>query len=248
MIKIRAVDRRQVFNHFPVIKDREVKSMFDSSSLQKPLPYYQQIQESIKDSIFKGKFKPGDRLYEAQIAKQYGISRSPVREAIKVLINEGLLITDEKSQITVYKPAREDVLEIYECRIALETAAVALTAERVTGDQIKELGKSLEETEIAIKNENLEMIVACNAHFHNLTLQYSGNNRLIKLVESLNSLIYFYRVLNMQGQNRPETVLKGHTEIFQAIKEKNPQKAASVLKAHTLEDLENLIRIIEGSE
>lgn len=222
--------------------------MFDSNSLQKPLPYYQQIQESIKDSIFKGKYKPGDRLYEAQIAKLYGISRSPVREAIKVLINEGLLISDDKSQISVYKPALEDVMEIYECRIALETAAVALTAERATVEQIKELEKSLEDTANAIDTDNLEMIVACNANFHNLTLQYSGNNRLIKLVESLNSLIYYYRVLNMQGKNRPETVLKGHTEIFQAIKEKNPQKAASLLKAHTVEDLENLIRIIKGSE
>jgi DNA-binding GntR family transcriptional regulator len=222
-----------------------VKEMFDSHSLQKPLPYYQQIQESIKNAIFKGDYKPGDRLYEARIAKQYGISRSPVREAMKVLINQGLLILDDKSQITVYKPALKDVLEIYECRIALETAAVALTAERATVDQIKELERSLEDTAVAIKKENLELIVASNAHFHNLILQYSGNNRLIKLVESLNSLIYYYRVLNMQGQNRPYTVLKGHTEIIEAIKEKNPEKAASRLKAHTLEDLENLIRIIE---
>ncbi|MDP4155333.1 MAG: GntR family transcriptional regulator [Bacillota bacterium] len=222
--------------------------MFESHSLQKPLPYYQQIQESIKDAIFKGIFKPGDRLYEAQLAKQYGISRSPVREAIKVLINEGLLLCDDKSQITVYKPALEDVIEIYECRIALETAAVALTAERATADQIRELEKSLEDTAIAIETENLEKIVACNAHFHDLTLLYSGNNRLIKLVDSLNSLIYYYRFLNMQGQNRPKTILKGHTEIFQAINEKNPEKAASLLKAHTLEDLENLTRLIEDGE
>lgn len=222
--------------------------MFDSHSLQKPLPYYQQIQESIKDAILKGIFKPGDRLYESQIAKQYGISRSPVREAIKVLINEGLLLCDDKSQITVYKPALEDVIEIYECRIALETAAVALTAERATVDQIRELEKSLADTAIAIETENLEKIVACNAHFHDLTLLYSGNNRLIKLVDSLNSLIYYYRFLNMQGQNRPNTILKGHTEIFQAIKEKNPEKAASLLKVHTLEDLENLTRLIEGGE
>jgi DNA-binding GntR family transcriptional regulator len=219
--------------------------MLDSHSLQKPLPFYQQIQESIKKAIFNGEYKPGDRLYEAQIAKQYGISRSPVREAIRVLINEGLLISDEKSQITVYKPDLKDVLEIYECRIALETTAVALTAERATIDQISELEKSLEETANAIDQKKLDLIVACNAHFHNLMLQFSGNNRLIKLVESLNCLIYYYRFLNMQGRDRPEVVLKGHLEIFKAIKEKNPEKAVSRLKAHTLEDLENLKRIIE---
>lgn len=129
--------------------------MLDTKSLQKPSPYYQQIQESIKAAIFNGIYKPGDRLYEAQIAKQFGISRSPVREAIRVLINEGLLIIDDKSQITVYKPSLEDVLEIYECRIALETAAVALTAERATEDQLHELEKCLEETAEAITKKNL---------------------------------------------------------------------------------------------
>jgi DNA-binding GntR family transcriptional regulator len=219
--------------------------MFDSNSLQKPLPFYQQIQESIKSAIFSGEYHPGDRLYEVQIAKQYGISRSPVREAIRALINEGLLVSDEKSQITVYKPTLNDVLEIYECRIALETAAVALTAKRATEDQIKELEKIIEDTADAISNENIESIVACNAQFHNLTIQYSKNQRLLLLIESLNSLIYFYRVLNVQGPNRPETILKGHMEILQAIKDRNPDQAAARLKAHTLEDLENLVRIIE---
>lgn len=219
--------------------------MFNPNSLQKPLPFYQQLQQSIKDAIFNGEYKPGDRLYEAKIAKQYGISRSPVREAIRVLINEGLLISDEKSQITVYKPNLQDVIEIYECRIALESAAVALTAERATKEQIQELEESLKETADAIAKEKIEMIVASNANFHNLTIQYCGNLRLMKLVESLNSLIYYFRVLNIQGPGRAETILKGHTRIFQAIKEKNPEKAADRLKTHTREDLENLVRIIE---
>jgi DNA-binding GntR family transcriptional regulator len=222
--------------------------MFDPHSLQKPLPYYQQIQESIKEAIFNGIYKPGDRIYEAQIAKQYGISRSPVREAIRVLINEGLLITDEKSQITVYKPSLGDVLEIYECRISLESAAAALAATRATNEQLLELEKCLEETAEAINKEKLEMIVESNARFHYLTVQFSGNKRLMKLVESLNSLINYYRVLNIQGPNRAETILKGHTEIFQAIKERNPEKASSNLKAHTQEDLENLVRIIKQME
>jgi DNA-binding GntR family transcriptional regulator len=222
--------------------------MLDSKPLKKPLPYYQQIQESIKTDIFNGVYKPGDRLYEAQIAKQYGISRSPVREAIRVLINEGLLITDDKSQITVYKPSLEDVLEIYECRIALESAAVSLTAERATREQVHELEKCLEETAQAITNEKIEMIIESNAKFHNLTVQYSGNKRLLNLVESLNSLIYYFRVLNIQGQSRAEIILKGHTEILQAIKERNPEKATNKLKAHTEKDLENLVRIIKKLE
>jgi DNA-binding GntR family transcriptional regulator len=219
--------------------------MFSPNPLQKPLPFYQQIEQSIKKTIFNGGYKPGDRLYEAQIAKQYGISRSPVREAIRVLINEGLLIMDEKSQITVYKPTLQDVRNIYECRISLESTAVELTAERATTEQIEMLEQALKETETAIRMGEIEAIVACNARFHTLIIQFSGNERLMKLVEDLNGLIYYYRVLNIQGSDRAETILKGHTKIFQAIKEKNPEKASNRLKEHTQEDLTNLVHIIE---
>jgi DNA-binding GntR family transcriptional regulator len=219
--------------------------MFSPNPLQKPLPFYQQIEQSIKKTIFNGGYKPGDRLYEAQIAKQYGISRSPVREAIRVLINEGLLIMDEKSQITVYKPTLQDVRNIYECRISLESTAVELTAERATTEQIEMLEQALKETESAIRMGEIEAIVACNARFHTLIIQFSGNERLMKLVEDLNGLIYYYRVLNIQGSDRAETILKGHIEIFKAIKEKNPEKASDRLKVHTQEDLTNLVHIIE---
>lgn len=222
--------------------------MLDHNPLQKPLPYYQQIQQSIKESILNGVYKPGDRLYEAQIAKQFGISRSPVREAIRALINEGLLTMDEKSQISVYKPTMQDVRDIYECRIALESAAVALSAERATKEQLQELDKILIETSDAIKKGENEAIVACNARFHEFIIQFSGNERLMKLVEDLNGLIYYYRVLNIQGNDRAETILKGHTEIFQAIKEKNPEIATKKLKEHTQVDLKNLVKIIEQLE
>lgn len=222
--------------------------MLENNPLQKPLPYYQQVQQSIKDSILNGIYKPGDRLYEAQIAKQYGISRSPVREAIRALINEGLLVMDEKSQIFVYKPSFQDVRDIYECRIALESTAVALTAERASKEQLQILEDILIETEDAIKREENEAIIACNARFHELIIQFSGNERLMKLVWDLNGLIYFYRVLNLKGSDRATTILKGHMKIFQAIKENNPEKAMTRLKEHTHEDLINLVRIIENLE
>ena len=222
--------------------------MLENNPLQKPLPYYQQIQQSIKETILNGVYKPGDRLYEAQIAKQYGISRSPVREAIRALINEGLLIMDEKSQIFVYKPTLQDVRDIYECRIALESTAVALTAERASKEQLQILEDILIETEDAIKRGENEAIIACNARFHELIIQFSGNERLMKLVGDLNGLIYFYRVLNLKGSDRATTILKGHTKIFNAIKDNDSDKAITRLKEHTHEDLINLVRIIENLE
>ncbi|NHM31398.1 GntR family transcriptional regulator [Bacillus sp. C11] len=217
----------------------------DFSPIQKPIPYYQQIQQSIKESIFNGLYKPGDRLYEVQIAKQYNISRSPVREAIRALVIEGLLVMDEKSQISVYKPTLKDVRDIYECRISLESTAVALATVRVKSKQLQELDETLKATAVAIKDKDADSIIANNARFHELILQYCGNERLIKIVGDLKGLINYYRVLNIQGTDRANTILKGHTQIFEAMKKRDPEKAADRLKEHTEEDLKNLIQVIE---
>ncbi|PWW20834.1 GntR family transcriptional regulator [Cytobacillus oceanisediminis] len=214
--------------------------------LEKALPFYLQIQQTIKERIWHGEYKPGDRLYEAQLAKQFFISRSPVREAIRTLINEGLLIMDEKSQITVYKPTLKDVKDIYGCRIALESAAVALAAERATGSQIAELERILAGTETAIKQNDKEEIVKWNTKFHEQIILISENVRLKKLVDELHSLTYYYRLLNIEGNERGQTILKGHKEIFNAIRERDPEKAAQSLMQHTQEDLKNLIKLIEG--
>ncbi|MBT2689809.1 GntR family transcriptional regulator [Bacillus sp. ISL-47] len=214
--------------------------------LEKALPFYLQIQQTIKERIWHGEYKPGDRLYEAQLAKQFSISRSPVREAIRTLINEGLLIMDEKSQITVYKPVLKDVKDIYGCRIALESAAVALAAQRATESQIAELERILAETETSIEKNDKEEIVKWNTKFHEQIILISGNVRLKKLVDELHSLTYYYRLLNIEGNERGRIILKGHKDIFKAIKERDPEKASESLKEHKQMDLKNLIELIDG--
>jgi DNA-binding GntR family transcriptional regulator len=218
--------------------------------LHKQIPYYEQIQQTIKKRIFNGFYKPGDRLVEVQIAREFAISRSPVREAIRALINEGLLIMDEKSQISVYEPSLIDVYEIYECRISLESTAVALAAEKAAQEQILELEHILLETSKAIKNEKKEEITSCNTMFHDLIIDMSGNTRLMKLVNELKALTNYYRFFNLEGVDRPNTIFRGHTEIYEAIKEKNPDKATEKLKKHTQEDLDNLIHLLnqKGSD
>lgn len=240
------VDSRQFLKDISTKRRR--KSILEEKTLQKPLPFYQQIQQTIKERIWLGVFKPGDRLYEAQLAKQFAVSRSPVREAIRGLINEGLLVMDEKSQITVYEPSADDVRDIYECRLSLESTAVALTAKRATDQQISELEKTLMETEDAIKRGDEEEIVKCNTKFHEQIIQISGNLRLKKLVDELHSLTYYYRLINIKGEDRKDIILAGHKEIFEAIKERNPEKASQSLKTHTTQDLENLLQLIKEKE
>lgn len=221
--------------------------MVNQKTLEKAEPYYLQLQQTIKERIWDGFYKPGDRLYEAQLAKQFEVSRSPVREAVRTLVNEGLLTVSFNSQITVYKPSLQDVQDIYECRIALESTAVALTAEKANVEQLNMLEEILNETQKAIEMSEKGKIVECNVRFHELIIDISGNLRLKKIVEDLHSLTYYYRLLNVNDGHRANTILKGHLEIFEAIKERNPEKAAKKLAAHTKEDLENLMLLFERS-
>ncbi|MCM3733519.1 GntR family transcriptional regulator [Fictibacillus nanhaiensis] len=212
--------------------------------LQKAIPYYEQVQQTIKERIFSGIYEPGDRLYEVQIAREFAISRSPVREAIRALINEGLLIMDDKSQISVYEPSLKDVYEIYECRVSLESTAVALVAQKADENQILQLEKTLSESATAIKNGEKEEMACLNAKFHELIIDFSDNMRLKKLVNELKSLTNYYRFLNLEGEDRPNVIYRGHFEIYQAIKERNPEKASQKLKEHTHDDLENLVNLL----
>lgn len=219
----------------------------NQKTLEKAEPYYLQLQQTIKERIWNGFYKPGDRLYEAQLAKQFEVSRSPVREAVRTLVNEGLLSVGSNSQITVYEPSVQDVKDIYECRIALESTAVALTAEKASSEQLIDLEEVLTKTQRAIERGDKGKIVECNVRFHELIIEFSGNLRLKKIIEDLHSLTYYYRLLNTDDGQRANTILKGHLGILEAIKEKNPEKAAKRLTLHTQEDLENLIKIFQQS-
>jgi DNA-binding GntR family transcriptional regulator len=136
-------------------------------SLEKAEPYYEQIYQTIKRLIFEGAYKPGERIYEAKIAKEFKVSRSPVREAVRAIEKEGLLVLNEKQQLEVYKPSLEDVKEIYLCRGGLESLAVKLATERATGEELDALEAVLDQTLKAIEasSSKKEEVVICNTRF-----------------------------------------------------------------------------------
>ncbi|MCM2675021.1 GntR family transcriptional regulator [Alkalicoccobacillus plakortidis] len=214
-------------------------------SIQKPIPYYEQFYHSIKQMIFSGEFKPGDRINETQLAKSFNVSKSPVREAIRVLEREGLLIVDDKSKVRVYQPTHKDVREIYQCRQALEPFAVALTTERANDQQIGELEQLLQETAVAIQKENTaEDLINLNETFHLKLVTYCENSRLQKQIDDLHSLIYLFRVYNLTGLNRAKVILEQHQEVFKYIKAQDKQKAADAMFRHLQSDLDHLLMLL----
>ena len=216
--------------------------------IEKQLPYYEQFYQSIKRMIFEGKFKPGERIIENQLAKEFGVSKTPVREAIRLLEKDGLVVMDEKSRIIVYEPTLKDVEEIYFCRMALESFAVGLTTQIATEANIEELEETLMKTEQAIRDSlDDNSIITLNEQFHSLIIQYTQNRRLQKQLNDLKSLMYFFRILNFQGENRAEIILKQHRHIFSYVKKREEKQASSAMIEHLKLDLEHLTNVLTTS-
>lgn len=214
-------------------------------SVEKPVPYYEQFYHSIKKMIFEGKFKPGERIVESQLAKDFNVSKSPIREAIRILEKEGLLVVKEKSKIVVYEPTLRDVKEIYFCRMALESFAVELTTKIATNVELAEIEKVLNEAEQAIhQGSDPKTIILLNDQFHSLIIKYTQNLRLQKQINDIKSLMYLFRILNFQGENRGEIILTQHREIFSFIKNREEEKASKAMINHLQHDLDHLIEVI----
>ena len=214
-------------------------------SIEKPVPYYEQFYHSIKKMIFEGKFKPGERIIENKLAKEFNVSKSPIRQAIRILEKEGLLVLDDKSRLIVYKPTLKDVEEIYFCRMALESFAVEFITKIVKDDELEHIENVLLETENAIINSLEDVkIIGLNVLFHNLIIKYTLNNRLKKQLDDLKSLTYYFRILNFQGENRAVSILNQHREIFNHIKNRDEKKASKAMRAHLQLDLDHLIEVL----
>lgn len=216
-------------------------------SLMKVQPYYEQIYKSLKKQIFQGIYESGERLNEAQIAKEFNVSRSPVREAVRALEKEGLLVFNDKSQLTVYKPAISDVEDIYQCRKVLESLAVVQAVDKSSDGQIREIGQALtemnEKLQEGIKDKN--ELIALNEKFHGLIIGFSQNRRLQKLLESLTSLTHYYRGMNIEGEDRKYRIFTEHQEIYSCMQNRNASDAGALMAEHIVNDLDHLKGILK---
>lgn len=207
-------------------------------------PYYIQFYHMIKQMIFEGKFQPGERINETQLAKEYQVSKSPIREAIRILEKEGLLVV-ERAKIVVYQPTLKDVEDIYYCRMALESFAVKRTTKIATDAELEHIKKTLKETEDAIKQEmKPNEIISLNEKFHQLILAYSQNPRLQKQVDDLKSLINYFRILNFKGEQRAMEILKQHRNVFYYMEQRDAEKAAAEMVRHLEMDVEHLVTVL----
>ncbi|WP_018923222.1 GntR family transcriptional regulator [Salsuginibacillus kocurii] len=217
-------------------------------SIQKQAPYYEQFYRMIKQMIFTGIYKPGQQISETQLAKEFHVSKSPIREAVRILENEGLVYV-EKGKVVVYAPTIKDVKEIYFCRSALESFAVKQTTTIATDEELKKIETTLVETEEAIQAQaDQDTIISLNEHFHQLIIKFTGNARLQKQVNDLKGLMHYFRILNFKGEHRAIAIVEQHKVIFDYMKKREAQHAAEEMIKHLECDTDHLVETLRAQE
>jgi DNA-binding GntR family transcriptional regulator len=156
-----------------------------ASSLTGTVWLRDQVCEGLRDRIITGRLKPGDRLVERDVAEEFGVSRVPVREAIRILLGEGFLEALSPRRIVVKQLSRQDVENLFDMREALEVLAVRRAAERATDSQLQELAALLETARRATLSGRPERISRANTAFHHHIVELSGNELLATTLESL---------------------------------------------------------------
>ena len=213
-------------------------------SLSKHKPLRELVYEEIKSKILKGEIPPGTRMMEEEIAENIGVSRTPIREAIRQLEKEGLVTLKPRKGAYVSDIIKKDMQEILEVRENMEGLAAAYAAERMSDEEKDELEQVAKNFIIAVKTGNTEDMIFYDTDFHHKIVLGTKNQILIKMVEQLQELVLRFRYLHYDDFKRAELMIEEHENILLAIKTCDVEGARQAAFSH----IEKLREMIDHEE
>lgn len=206
------------------------------------------IFNTLREAIIKGEFLPGERLMEIQLSEKMGVSRTPVREAIRKLELEGLVIMIPRKGAHVSELTVKNIMDVLEVRASLDALAAALAAERMSSHETTRLKDVYEQFVIFAERENLQGLVKKDVEFHEIIYKSSRNEKLIQIASNLREQIQRFRIIYLKDYSNPRELIKEHAQILEAILAKNPQQAKIASDTHIQRQEEAMIRALEKKE
>ena len=186
----------------------------------------------LEDAILQGKIKQGDRLIEEDLASKLGISRAPIREALRMMHKEGLVVISPRKGAVVNSISPEDIAEIYEATSVLEGLAVKLFCARCTDEELADLQQLYADMEEQIRNKDVVQYRKLNRQFHAALIQGSKNKKLIEICGVLQKQISWFQNMNLSMQSRMGVSLQEHKEVIDACLAKDPETAGRKASEH----------------
>ena len=194
-----------------------------------------QSYELIRDRILNGDLPGGTKIVEDKLAKELGFSRTPIRDSLQQLTNEGLIVNKK-----VVQPTENDLRNLFQVRSLLEGASAKSAATYLAEEDLHSLASC-----VAIgRNGTIEEIMDANERFHEIIVQASGNALMIETIARMKSIIYLFRK-TVVIYNRPR-LIDEHEEIYEAIKAREKEKAKLLMETHLQKDLDFCLHILRS--
>ena len=212
------------------------------------LPLRDVVFNTLRQAILRGELKPGERLMEIALANRLGVSRTPVREAIRMLELEGLVIMIPRRGAQVAQITEQDLNDVLEVRLGLEELAVRFACERITDEEIKALGLAVKEFEKKMSNNELSAQAEADVKFHEIIYGATHNRRLIQIINNIREQMYRYRIEYLKDVESRKTLVKEHYEICDALKRRDAESAVEKMCIHIRNQQEAILRSLEHEQ
>lgn len=201
------------------------------------------VEEQLRRQIVKGEYLAGSRLNEVEIAAAFDVSRGPVREALQRLSRDGLVVIEVHRGAFVKSLNREELIELFTVRIALEVEAAGLVAQSATKPQIAEILDMQKETISAVANEDDHAFPEI-IDLHGLIVKASGNQRLITMLGQVNLELRLVRSRSGAASDRARQAIDEHDELIRCLSERDIRGARISMRSHLEASLSNTLSLM----
>lgn len=196
------------------------------------LPLRDVVFNTLREAILKGELKPGERLMELQLAAKLGVSRTPIREAIRMLEQEGLAVTIPRKGAEVAKMTEKDMEDVLEIREALDELAAKTACTRITEEQLQALERIRDEFVESTRSCDVKRIAEADVSFHDVIYEATGNPKLVNMLNNLREQIYRYRVEYLKEEKNYPVLIAEHERIVEALHAHNQDEVVSAMHSH----------------
>lgn len=214
----------------------KLKLKTDDSLLLRDVVFY-----TIRDAILEGTLPPGTRLMELQLSGQLGVSRTPVREALKMLSMENLVTLSARRGAVVAPIQASDLKDALEVRTALEELAVRKACRNMDEETLSMLEKAEMGFEQSLNRQNTKLSAQQDVHFHDIILQTAHNRRLSQQLTQIREEIYRYRLENLKDEATYRNLVEEHRQIIQAFRDRDEGQASAVMTRHIANQAQSLL-------
>lgn len=191
-----------------------------------------QIADTLEQLVFAGKFQDGERLDELKLAEQFHVSRTPIREALQVLVTSGMAEQIPRRGVFIRQPGPVELMEMFETMAEIEAVCARLSATRMTDQDLASLGEANERCQQAIEDKDYDLYYSENETFHQIIYRGATNAYLEKQALKLQNRLKAYRKIQLRFRGRLTQSMNEHSQILKFLKEGDAEKAAEALRNH----------------